>query len=289
MTFKDRLEAGSALAARLKKFSRPLVLAIPRGAVPMAEVIARELGGDLDVILVHKFGFPDNPEFALGSVSESGDIHLGIGAERYGLGLSSVSAWASSEIAALRRKREFFTPHADPLPFTDRDVIIVDDGIATGATATAAVRTVQSGRARSITIATPVASNEAVLRLQAEGAAVEALLVPERFQSVGAFFEDFSQVTDEEVIEILRGRPRDVEILLGRSAREAVSLRAFLTVPARAMGLVIFAHGSGSGRLSSRNQYVASVLNRAGIATLLADLLTEEEAENRRNVFDIAL
>lgn len=206
MMFHDRIHAARLLVEKLEdqKGKHPLVLAIPRGAVPMARVIAEGLGGDLDVVLVHKFGFPENPEFALGSVTEEGAIYPGIGAERSGVSEKSMECFAHEEIRKLKLKREMYTPHHQPKDVAGRLAIIVDDGIATGATMTAAVKALQSRGAARIIVATPVASPEAVRRLVCEGAEVRALDIPTGFMSVGDFFEDFSQVSDDEVIRTLR-------------------------------------------------------------------------------------
>ncbi len=206
MEFTDRLQAAHRLADKLKEQwgKNPLVLAVPRGAVPMGKIIADRVGGELDVELVHKFGFPSNPEFALGSVTEDGSIFLGIGAERYGLSEKDVERSAQIEIEKLRDRRRLYTPHHSAIDPKGRVAIIVDDGIATGATMTAAVRSLQSKGASRIIVATPVASSEAVRRLLNEGAEVVCLEIPEDFLSVGRFFEDFSQVSDQTVIETLR-------------------------------------------------------------------------------------
>lgn len=297
MEFTDRIQAAHKLAKELEgqKGKHPLVLAVPRGAVPMAKIISDHLGGELDVILVHKFGFPGNPEFALGSVSEDGAIYLGIGAERYGLNEDDVEGSAMTEIKKLQAKRRLYTPHRSHKPVSGRLVIVVDDGIATGATMTAAVRSLQDQGASRIIVATPVAAGEAARRLHNEGAEVCILKIPEEFLSVGQFYEDFSQVSDSEVIRILkedRGTSsqasvfsnREVTILQGQDR-----LKAFLSIPENPKGIVLFAHGSGSGRYSPRNQFVARVLYEAGLATLVTDLLMEEETSDRRNVFDIEL
>lgn len=277
MRFKDRIDAAKKLVARLRDVESPLVLAIPRGAVPMAAVIAEDLRGDLDVALVHKFGFPDNPEFALGSVDEHGAIHLGIGAERYGLDLDAVRGFAAPEIERLRLRRHEYTPLRASLDMRGRNIVIVDDGIATGATAVAAVRAARAAGAARIIVATPVAASMAVSLIEREEAEVRALLIPFQFSSVSEFYDDFSQVSDLEVSDHLLG-----ETQIGR-------LKAFVTLPAHPRGVVIFAHGSNSGRRSPRNQFVATRLVQAGFVTVLADLLTEEESGDRQKVFDLSL
>lgn len=205
MKFGDRTQAAYQLADKLKeqRGKHPLILAIPRGAVPMAKVLSDQLEGELDLILVHKFGFPQYPEFALGSVTEEGDIYLGQGAESLGLKQSDIEHSALREIEKLRKKRELYTPRHKPADPKGRVVIIVDDGIATGATMTAAVRSLQLKDANRIIVATPVASSEAVRLLVDECAEVCAIDIPKDFLSVGQFYDDFSQVEDEEVIRIM--------------------------------------------------------------------------------------
>lgn len=293
MPFFNRNDAAEKLAHRLeeKGITRPLVLAVPRGAVPMGKVLADRLHGDLDIALVHKFGFPFNPEFALGSVTEEGDIFLGLGAERHGLKEEDIEQAALSEIAKLQNRRRIFTPNKLPMSPEGRTVIIVDDGIATGATMTAAVRSLKGKGADRIIIACPVASSDAVTRLINEGAEVEVLEIPEHFMSVSQFFEDFEQVSDEEVVKILsqeRYGITDVktEVLIAESD---IELHGFLAIPEDAKGIVVFAHGSGSSRYSPRNQFVASALNEAGFGTLLLDLLEEHESNDRSKIFDIDL
>lgn len=289
MVFTDREQAARRLisSGRLERFrsERPLILGVPRGAVPMAWTIARHLGAPLDVVLVHKFGLESNPEYALGAVSEDGDIHFGEGARRSGLGEKELEGAARRQIERLQVRRRLLTPHRRPLSVKGRTVIVVDDGIATGATMMAAVRFLRDKGARHIVVAVPVATGEAVQRLESESAEVVTLSVPENFFSVSQFYEDFPQVTDQEVVEVLK-EATSPEVVI----REGdVELKALLRVPDGARGLVVFAHGSGSGRRSPRNQFVAKVLLDAGFATLLADLLSETESENRERVFDIDL
>lgn len=284
--FRDRDQAARLLEQRLSRFhgARPVVLGIPRGAVPMAKIIADALEGDLDIALVHKFTHPGHPEYALGSVTEEGGVYLGLGAERAGLDESDIAESARIEIAKLSAKRKLFTPHRRPVDVGGRIVIIVDDGIATGATMTAAVRSAREKGAAQVIVATPVASNDAVRRLEHEGAEVVSVLVPEVFFAVSEFYEDFAQVSDAEVVQALSGQHAEVKIREG-----GVNLRGFLVVPDRPRGIVVFAHGSGSGRSSPRNQFVARVLQDNGLATLLVDLLQESEMEDRANVFNIDL
>lgn len=286
MIFRDRDQAARLLELELSKYRslNPLVLGVPRGAVPMAKIIAEALGADLDIVLVHKFAAPENPEYALGSVSEDGGVYLGVGAQRAGLSESDVAQSASREIAHLQVRRRLYTPHRRPVDVRDRVVILVDDGIATGATMIAAVRHIRERGAAQVIVAAPVASSEAINRLSSEGAEVAVVYVPTRFAAVSQFYHDFSEVDDSEVVRALAGEAPEIEVHL-----QGVDLKAILKVPDGAHGLVVFAHGSGSGRKSTRNQFVAGFLNDAGFATLLIDLLDERESHEREHVFDILL
>jgi putative phosphoribosyl transferase len=285
--FATRQEAAEELSLDLAEFKNknPLILGIPRGAVPMSRIVAERLNGDLDIILVHKIGYPAQPEFAIGSVSEDGDILLGDGGRRMGMTIQDLEPLARQELEALKKKRAEFAPDGRKVDPAGRIVIIVDDGIATGATMEAAIKSLLRHNAKKIVVATPVASPEAAKRLQDRSVETHILQTPEIFYAVGQFYEEFPQVTDEEVKLALRGYRNQVNIDLG----EKTILHGFLDVPNEPRGVIIFAHGSGSGRLSPRNQFVARRLNQSGFVTLLADLLTESEAQSRSNVFDIEL
>jgi predicted phosphoribosyltransferase len=214
LVFRDRMAAAELLAERLQRrleacspherAERPLVLGVPRGAVPMANAVAQKIGGDLDIVLVHKVGCPGHEEFAVGSVTEDGDVFLGEGAKRLGLSEPDLEKSALREIEELRRRRNLFTPGRGPVEPKGRVVVIVDDGIATGATMTAAVRSLKERQPARIIVATPVASADAVERLTREGAEVIVLSVPQVFFSVSQFYDDFAQVEDEEVATVLR-------------------------------------------------------------------------------------
>ena len=292
MKFEDRYHAAILLAEKLKSFGavNPVIAAIPRGAMEMGEVIASPelgIGGDLDVILVHKFTSPEHPEFALGSVTEDGDIYFNDDAKASGylLGLDDddlISA-ANAEIEKLQLKRQRYTPHRAGLGMKDRTVVIVDDGIATGATMMAAIKSAFSKGAHHVIAAAPVASHQAIQRLQQTGAEVCAFAVADGFFSVSQFYKDFSQVSDAAVAEILARHEPEVLI---RS--HGVSLRGYLNIPPYCRGLVVFVHGSGSGRGSPRNQFVANSLQRAGIGTLLVDLLQIGEGGDGEKDADIS-
>jgi predicted phosphoribosyltransferase len=206
MRFRNREHAARLLAEKLSTYrgQHPLVLAIPRGAVPMGDVIAEALDGDLDVVLVHKLGAPDNPELAIGSVDESGHVYLGDHAYELGVDDDYINKEKEAQLTTLRKRRAQYTPVRPPLDPKGRIVIVVDNGIATGASMIAALRAVRAKKPQKLIAAVAVAPPEIIARMKKEADEVVCLYIPEFFMAVGQFFDDFSQVTDERVIAILR-------------------------------------------------------------------------------------
>lgn len=204
MRFRDRIDAAKHLAASLEhlRTTRPLVLAIPRGGVPLAAEIARQVRGDLDVVFAHKIGAPGNPELALGAVAADGEIIVDDRAQKHGFHPEDVQAAGEAELIRLRARAARLRrgPGIDP---KSRVVIVVDDGAATGSTLVAALRCVGRRKPARIVAAVPVASIEAHRLLYAYADEVVALLVPRTMSSVGEFYDDFPQVQDEEVIDLL--------------------------------------------------------------------------------------
>ena len=204
--FRNREEAAGLLARRLARYrdTQPLVLAVPRGAVPMARIVAEALDGDLDVVLVHKIGAPGNPEYAIGSVAETGEVAL-----RFGRGAEApdwyVDEVAQQELASLRRRRAVYSPDRPPLDPAGRVTIVVDDGIATGATLAAALRLVRRCGPRKLIAAVGVAPRESLAEVEALADEVVCLDTPPFFLGVGGCYEEFPQVSDDEVVAQLRG------------------------------------------------------------------------------------
>lgn len=299
ITFKDRHDAGRRLGVELMRLrdEHPVVLGLPRGGVPVAAEVARALDAPLDVLLVRKLGVPFQPELAMGALGEGGiavyndDVlrHAGIDRDE----LATVQRRESEELA---RRATRYRGTRPPLELTGRVALVVDDGVATGATARAACLVARAHGALRVIMAAPVGAHDSVRLLEQVADEVICLAVvdPGMFFGVGQFYLDFSQTSDGEVIQLLEsggtlasaGSTPDPTIHFDLGT---VTLTGDLAMPDGARGLVIFAHGSGSSRFSSRNRHVARVLNEAGFGTLLFDLLTSEEELDRRLVFDIPL
>ncbi len=302
MTFANRVAAGRALAelTRERVPGDVVVLGLPRGGVPVAAEVARALGAPLDVLVVRKLGLPRHPELAMGAIGEDGirvlDRDL---VAREGVSERAVAGVEAAERAELARRTEQYRGGRPPVPIAGRTVVIVDDGLATGSTARAAVQVARARGARRVILAVPVAPPDTVAMLRHDADVVLVVLTPERFAAVGQWYDDFTPTSDAEVVAALAAAPNSDARSAARAeprpaARadvvipvDGVTLAGFLDVPDRAEGLVVFVHGSGSSRHSRRNQAVARRLNEHGFATLLFDLLTDAESGDRRLVFDI--
>ncbi|MCW7943083.1 phosphoribosyl transferase [Streptomyces hygroscopicus] len=299
MVFVDRLEAGRQLGARLRHLRGEdvVVLGLPRGGVPVAAEVADALDAPLDVCLVRKLGVPFQPELAMGALGEDGVRVINdqvVQGARVTEG--EIAQVEEREREVLERGGRRYRGARAPVAVEGRTVVVVDDGVATGSTARAACRIARARGAARIVLAVPVAPWDWTERLGGEADDLVCLDTPRDFFAVGQFYADFSEVDDEEVADCLRrtagrspgsgsgaGGQEEVEVVAG-----AVRLEGGLTVPESATGIVIFAHGSGSSRHSPRDRFVAEGLNRAGLGTLLFDLLTEEERD-RAEVFETGL
>lgn len=300
--FADRVDAGRHLAEKLGHLRGEdvVVLGLPRGGVPVAAVVAEAINAPLDVIVVRKLGVPFQPELAMGAIGEGGSevldrdvlIHTRVSEDDIRAVERRERAQLDARVARLRRGRE-------RTDVSGRTVVIVDDGIATGSTARVACDVARHLGAAKVILAVPVAPPETVGDFT-EADEVVCVATPPQFMAVGYHYVDFSPTSDEEVIVLLdraerrmrganamaAGADCDIDVAI---PADGVVLEGHLHLPEPASAVVLFAHGSGSSRHSPRNRFVASVLYDAGLGTLLLDLLTPAEEQDRANVFDIGL
>ncbi|AUX26843.1 phosphoribosyl transferase [Sorangium cellulosum] len=311
MMFRDRVDAGRRLAFALRRYrdETPVVLGLPRGGVPVAYEVARALKAPLDIWVVRKIGAPGHEELGMGAISEGGDVFLNddVLAE-VGASPEQVEEMVSRKAAEVEARVQRFRRGRPPPELEGRTAIVVDDGIATGGTVHAVLRAVRRRRPKRLILAVPVASPRALAALRPEVDEIVCLEADPYLFAIGAYYQDFTQTTDDDVIALLdRARGGDAgadseaeqpaispgEELAVEIEIDDARLAGTLTIPAGTKGLVLFAHGSGSSRHSPRNRLVAGVLQDAGIATLLLDLLTaEEEAVDDRTGhlrFDVEL
>jgi putative phosphoribosyl transferase len=205
--FTDREEAGWMLVERLRgtPLERPLVLAIPRGGVEVGAALARGLGAELDVVLSRKLRAPHQPELALGAVSEHGEVYLNhFASAMTDVGDAYIEAERRRQLAEIDRRRGLYRAVRPPAVIAGRSIILTDDGIATGATMIASLRTVRAAAAKQIIVAVPVAAPDRIDAIRPLCDRIECLLEPEAFWAIGQFYRNFEQVEDERVVEILR-------------------------------------------------------------------------------------
>jgi putative phosphoribosyl transferase len=304
--FADRADAGRRLARRLTHLQgvHVVVLGLPRGGVPVAAEVARELSAPLDVIVVRKLGVPYQPELALGAVGEGDVVVVNDDVVSLsGVRQDDLHRLEQRERAEVERRARLFRAGRIRADLRGRTVVVVDDGIATGATARAACAVARAAGAARVVLAVPVCSRRTAGQLRGEVDELVVLETPPDFVAVGQAYSDFRPVPDEDVTRLLTRagaaaraqeparrdadsplRNEDVEVAAG-----PVRLAGHLTVPDRPLGVVVFVHGSGSSRHSPRNRFVAQSLQRAGLATLLFDLLAPGEEADRANVFAVEL
>ena len=299
--FRDRVDAGRQLAQQLSALKNDdvVVLGLPRGGLPVAYEVAEALDAPLDVIVVRKLGVPFQPELAMGAIGEDDtrvlDTDVLTRARITDDELLAVEQAERAQLAERVARYRKGRPRAD---IAGRTVVVVDDGMATGSTARAACEVARNLGATRVVLAVPVASADVAREFPAADQVV-CVSCEQHLRAVGLHYRDFRPTTDDEVMSLMQaaGRrstntqgsvlpdcDREVEIPSG-----GVRLQGHLHVPEPASGVVLFAHGSGSSRHSPRNRFVADVLFRAGLGTLLLDLLTPEEELKRHLVFDIEL
>jgi putative phosphoribosyl transferase len=212
MSFKDRSDAGRKLAKALAgyKDQEPVILALPRGGVPVAAEVATMLNAALDLILVRKVGVPFQPELAMGAVVDGGapiivrnDDVIGLA----GIDESDFKAICDSELAEIERRRQRYLGSRERVDISGRTAIVIDDGVATGATTRAALRATRMRNPKKLVLAVPVAPTDTLAALRSDADDVICLEDYEFFGAIGAYYADFSQVPDEEVIEMLKRFP----------------------------------------------------------------------------------
>ncbi|MFD5899409.1 phosphoribosyltransferase family protein [Streptomyces sp. NPDC060366] len=317
MLFMDRRDAGRQLAGSLRHLegTEVVVVGLPRGGVPVAAAVAEALNAPLDVCLVRKLGVPFHSELGMGAIGEGGVRVINDDVVRMtGVTEDELAGVEAHEREVLDSRARRYRGGRAPIGLEGRTVLVVDDGVATGSTARAACRIARARGAARIVLAVPVAPRDWTERMGSDADDYVCPYTPRDFYAIGQFYVDFAQTDDDEVVACLaeagdrpagsrrtRSGPaldgdrktyEEADNVAGRDAYiqlGSATLRGRLTVPEGAAGVVVFAHGSGSSRHSPRNRFVAAGLNRAGLGTLLFDLLTEEEEADRANVFDTGL
>jgi putative phosphoribosyl transferase len=325
--FADRAEAGCILAKKLTAYagrSDVIVLGLPRGGVPVAYEVARVLGVPLDVFLVRKLGAPGQEELAMGAIASGGVVVINDEVvDALKIPPETVQAKVGHERQELARREAIYRSGRPALDVQGKTVILIDDGLATGSTMRAAVAALRRQEPARVIVAVPIGAASTRDELQAIADDCICAIAPEHFRAVGLWYDDFAQIDDIEVCDLLTRAEGSRGPLQGhlsgtietwaadrramrKSIREGTEcpmvserdvtieagdrrVRGLLNLPPGASAVILFAHGSGSGRLSPRNRYVAGVLQEAGLGTLLLDLLEEREADDRAKVFDIAL
>lgn len=289
MHFKDRIDAGQRLAIALEHIDRSnlIILGLPRGGVPVANEVASHLHAPLDVLIVRKLGTPGQSELAFGAVGEGGVRVLNDDVvSMEGLDDLVINRVANEQNAEIERRHVIYRNGRSPLDLSGKTAVVVDDGLATGATARAACMVAKRLGASKVILAVPVAPAGWEQGFMDVTDQRVSLFQSRDFGSVGYFYENFDPISDDTVKALLAfslHHQLDEEVAIGVSHHRAV--RAHVRSPLGARGVVVFAHGSGSGRKSPRNVVVADEMYESGFATVLADLLTEDDDNDR--TFDI--
>lgn len=283
MRFTDRVAAGRMLADRVRHLKRDdvVVLGLPRGGVPVAAEVARRLGCPLDVILVRKLGLPWQRELAFGAIGEGGVTVLNDDVVR-GAGLTAIEierVEAREQVELERRAREYRLVH-DRVSIRGKTALIVDDGVATGATAKAACAVARGAGATHVVVAVPVAPAGWESTFNDETDEAMSLFAPEDFGSVGYFYDRFEPISDDDVMALLvastvapTDAPTETDVC---EVMGAASVDAHLVLAAQPRAVALFIHGTGSSRTSERNLAIARLMAAAGTSGVLVDVAGEE-------------
>jgi putative phosphoribosyl transferase len=273
MAFRDRADAGRRLAERVRnlQLTSPIVLALPRGGVPVAAEVAAAIRAPLEVFVARKIGLPGHEEFGIGAVAEGVfDPVRSARFEEFGLNKSDFEVFAQRERHEVDRRVRMYRGSRSLPDVRGRDVVLVDDGLATGVTAEAALRSLRTLGPQRLVLAAPVCAQETARRLERMVDDVVCVETPADLVAVGHWYDDFTQTTDDEVLALLAPDKSIEEIVIPTPSG---ALRGDLTLPARARGVVVFAaNKGGSSRASLTDRYVAEHLQDAGFGTLLLDV-----------------
>jgi putative phosphoribosyl transferase len=294
--FRNRSEAGQKLSEKLRhlKPENPLILALPRGGIPVAAEIAKSLGAPLSLLLVKKVGVPWQPELAAGAVCEGLEPIF----NKSVLAATGLTPEDLRQIVVEKRdemdlQKEKFGLTDEDLDVRNKTVVLVDDGVATGSSLRMALVALRRLGPKKIVLAVPVGPRATLIGFQSKVDEVVSVLDPEDLLSVGFWYEDFNQVSEAEAIALFkrargeqhpRFHTQPVAVLLDHA-----EVKGDLRYQDLCKAWVVFAHGSGSSHASPRNQRVAKTLTEEGYGTFLFDLLTADEEVDRRNVFDMEL
>lgn len=203
--FKNRLDAGNQLADEIAKIStkNAIVVALPRGGVPIGELVADRIKAPLEIVVPRKIGHPSHEEFAIGALVEEGEV-IWSESDKKGLPEEELDKIVKSEREEAQRRRKLYGLGKPRQSFKDKEVILVDDGIATGLTMLAAISTIKADKPKKITVAIPVSPEDSLKKIEKEVDSTICLEVPKFFMAIGGHYKDFSQVSDEEVIKIMK-------------------------------------------------------------------------------------
>jgi|UPI000491C3ED putative phosphoribosyl transferase len=305
MRYENRADAGRRLARSLEHLrgTHLVALGVPRGGVPVACEVARHLDAPLDLAVVRKLRVPWQPELGFGALGEHGVCVLNQDVVREsGLSTTEREKLEKAERAELEGQIRRWRNDRTPLPLADRSAVVLHDAVSTGAAAEAACQVARARGASRVILAAPVGQEESLAHLRA---VADEIVCPQPVHHIGsadAWYEDFASITDADIAALLAKAGRPVPACVHGFPPEHPSsgrpvdvptrhapMAALLALPPNARAMVAFAHAGSGGRNDPRNHRLATALHRAGLGTLLLDLLTEDEGRNQHNAFDIAM